>query len=151
MQERLDDLNKRKEEALQPGAQRSVDRQHEKGKLLARERIEYLLDPGSFHELDMLARHRAHNSGIDERPLTDGVITGWGTIDGRKIFRQSVSFGLRQSIPEGEDMFLTEGLESLSEFCVRSHLLRSRSRGSVLAPSRIHGDIPSAAPATGSV
>jgi len=92
MQERLDDLNKRKEEALQPGAQRSVDRQHEKGKLLARERIEYLLDPGSFHELDMLARHRAHNSGIDERPLTDGVITGWGTIDGRKIFVFSQDF-----------------------------------------------------------
>jgi acetyl-CoA carboxylase carboxyltransferase component len=92
MQERLDDLNKRKEEALQPGAQRSVDRQHEKGKLLARERIEYLLDPGSFHELDMLARHRAHNSGIEERPLTDGVITGWGTIDGRKIFVFSQDF-----------------------------------------------------------
>src|SRR5690349_16559473 len=92
MQERLDDLNKRKEEALQPGSQRSVDRQHEKGKLLARERIEYLLDPGSFHELDMLARHRAHNSGIEERPLTDGVITGWGTIDGRKIFVFSQDF-----------------------------------------------------------
>ena len=92
MQERLDDLNKRKEEALQPGSQRSVDRQHEKGKLLARERIEYLLDPGSFHELDMLARHRAHGSGIDERPLTDGVITGWGTIDGRKIFVFSQDF-----------------------------------------------------------
>jgi acetyl-CoA carboxylase carboxyltransferase component len=92
MQERLDDLNKRKEEALQPGSQRSVDRQHEKGKLLARERIEYLLDPGSFHELDMLARHRAHGSGIEERPLTDGVITGWGTIDGRKIFVFSQDF-----------------------------------------------------------
>ena len=92
MQERLDDLNKRKEEALQPGSQRSVDRQHEKGKLLARERIEYLLDPGSFHELDMLARHRAFNSGIEERPLTDGVITGWGTIDGRKVFVFSQDF-----------------------------------------------------------
>src|SRR5689334_15872272 len=92
MQERLDDLNKRKEEALQPGSQRSVDRQHEKGKMLARERIEYLLDPGSFHELDMLARHRAHGSGIEERPLTDGVITGWGTIDGRKIFVFSQDF-----------------------------------------------------------
>ncbi|MFM7870671.1 MAG: carboxyl transferase domain-containing protein, partial [Actinomycetota bacterium] len=61
-------------------------RQHEKGKLLARERIEYLLDPGSFQELDMLARHRAQAAGLEERPYTDGVITGWGTIDGRKVF-----------------------------------------------------------------
>ncbi|HBU01174.1 MAG TPA: hypothetical protein DEB20_01160, partial [Acidimicrobiaceae bacterium] len=44
------------------------ERQHSKGKMLARERIDYLLDEGSFHELDMLARHRAHDSGIEERP-----------------------------------------------------------------------------------
>jgi acetyl-CoA carboxylase carboxyltransferase component len=60
--------------------------------LLARERIEYLLDDGSFHELDMLARHRAHESGMTERPFTDGVITGWGTIDGRKVFVFSQDF-----------------------------------------------------------
>ncbi|MCU1487885.1 MAG: pccB, partial [Actinomycetia bacterium] len=87
LRERLDELNKRKEAALHAGSERSVERQHAKGKLLARERIEYLLDPGSFHELDMLARHRAHGMGLeDERPFTDGVITGWGTIDGRKVF-----------------------------------------------------------------
>ena len=61
--------------------------------MLARERIEYLLDPGSFHELDMLARHRSHGMGLqDERPYTDGVITGWGTIDGRKVFLFSQDF-----------------------------------------------------------
>ncbi len=92
MRERIDELNKRKEEALQPGSERSVQRQHEKGKQTARERIDYLLDPGSFHELDMLARHRAHGSGIEERPYTDGVITGWGTIDGRKVFVFSQDF-----------------------------------------------------------
>src|SRR5437763_9597202 len=87
LRERLDELSKRKEQALHAGSERSVERQHAKGKLLARERIEYLLDPGSFHELDMLARHRAHGMGLeDERPFTDGVITGWGTIDGRKVF-----------------------------------------------------------------
>jgi acetyl-CoA carboxylase carboxyltransferase component len=90
MRERLDDLLKRKEQALQPGSQRSVERQHAKGKLLARERIEYLLDEGSFHELDMLARHR--NADLDERPYTDGVITGWGTVDGRKVFVFSQDF-----------------------------------------------------------
>jgi acetyl-CoA carboxylase carboxyltransferase component len=92
MTERLAELAKRKEEAIQPGSDRSVERQHGKGKLLARERIEYLLDPGSFHELDMLARHRAHASGIEERPYTDGVVTGWGTIDGRKVFLFSQDF-----------------------------------------------------------
>jgi acetyl-CoA carboxylase carboxyltransferase component len=59
---------------------------------LARERLEYLLDPGSFHELDMLARHRAHAAGLEERPYTDGVITGWGTINDRKVFVFSQDF-----------------------------------------------------------
>jgi acetyl-CoA carboxylase carboxyltransferase component len=92
MTERLADLARRKEEALHAGSERSVERQHSKGKLLARERIDYLLDEGSFHELDMLARHRAHESGIEERPYTDGVVTGWGTIDGRKVFVFSQDF-----------------------------------------------------------
>jgi acetyl-CoA carboxylase carboxyltransferase component len=92
MQDRLVELNERRDQALHAGSERSVERQHAKGKLLARERIEYLLDEGSFHELDMLARHRAHDSGIEERPYTDGVITGWGTIDGRKVFVFSQDF-----------------------------------------------------------
>ncbi len=86
MAERIADLERRRDEALHAGSERAVQRQHDKGKLLARERIDYLLDPGSFHELDMLARHRALDSGIEERPYTDGVVTGWGTIDGRKVF-----------------------------------------------------------------
>ena len=86
MTEKLADLASRKEAALHAGSERSVKRQHEKGKLTARERIEYLLDEGSFTELDMLARHRAHGMGLEEtRPYTDGVITGFGTIDGRKV------------------------------------------------------------------
>ena len=92
MQAKVDDLRARKESALHAGSERSVQRQHDKGKMLARERIEYLLDPGSFHELDMLARHRAHEAGLDERPYTDGVITGWGTVDGRKVFVFSQDF-----------------------------------------------------------
>ena len=93
LQERLDELAKRKEEALHAGSERAVERQHAKGKLLARERIEQLLDPGSFHELDMLARHRAHGMGLEnDRPYTDGVITGWGTVDGRKVFLFSQDF-----------------------------------------------------------
>src|SRR5687768_9247076 len=86
MSERLDDLAKRKEEALHAGSAAAVERQHSRGKMTARERVEYLLDEGSFQELDMLARHRAHGMGLEQsRPYTDGVITGFGTIDGRKV------------------------------------------------------------------
>jgi acetyl-CoA carboxylase carboxyltransferase component len=92
MPERIEQLNKLKDEALHAGSERSVERQHAKGKLLARERIQYLLDPGSFHELDMLARHRVPPDLIAERPYTDGVITGWGTIEGRKVFVFSQDF-----------------------------------------------------------
>ena len=92
MGDRLDDLHRRKEEALHAGTERAVQRQHDKGKMLARERIDYFLDEGSFHELDMLVRHRAHGSGIEERPYTDGVVTGWGTVDGRKVFVFSQDF-----------------------------------------------------------
>ncbi len=87
IEERLEQLAALRDEALHAGSEVAVERQHERGKLTARERLEKLLDPGSFVELDMLARHRAHGFGIENsRPLTDGVVTGWGTIDGRKVF-----------------------------------------------------------------
>ena len=92
MNDRLEELNERKRQALRPSSERAEQRQHERGKLLARERIDYLLDPGSFHELDMLARHRALESGMPERPYTDGVVTGWGTVNGRKVFVFSQDF-----------------------------------------------------------
>ncbi len=92
MSAKLADLEARKQSALHAGSPRSIERQHAKGKLLARERVEFFLDPGSFHELDMLARHRAQASGLEEHPYTDGVITGWGTVDGRKVFVFSQDF-----------------------------------------------------------
>src|SRR5438270_116384 len=86
MQERLEELAKLKEAAEVPGPPPAIERHHQRGKLTARERIEHLLDDDSFQELDMLARHRAHGMGMDERRFyTDGVITGFGTIDGRKV------------------------------------------------------------------
>jgi acetyl-CoA carboxylase carboxyltransferase component len=85
MSERLADLARRKDEAYAPGSEAARQRQHDRGKMLARERIELLLDPGSFNELDVLARRPA-DSAFDDRPYTDGVITGWGTVEGRKIF-----------------------------------------------------------------
>ena len=92
MQERIADLQERRDSAVHAGSERAVERQHAKGKLLARERIDYLLDEGSFHELDMLARHRAHEAGLEDRPYTDGVITGWGTVEGRRVFVFSQDF-----------------------------------------------------------
>jgi acetyl-CoA carboxylase carboxyltransferase component len=86
MSQRLAELKARKEEALHAGSPRAIERQHAKGKMTARERLDYLLDEGSFQELDMLARHRAHGMGLEaHRPYTDGVVTGFGTIDGRKV------------------------------------------------------------------
>ncbi|MDQ1423888.1 MAG: acetyl-CoA/propionyl-CoA carboxylase carboxyl transferase subunit [Acidimicrobiaceae bacterium] len=88
--ERLEQLNKRKEQALNAGSESARHRQHDRGKMLARERVEYLLDSGSFHELDLLARTRLAEA--TDRPYTDGVITGWGTVDGRKVFLFSQDF-----------------------------------------------------------
>jgi acetyl-CoA carboxylase carboxyltransferase component len=92
MREKVEDLRARRQQALHAGSDRAVERQHAKGKMLARERIEALLDPGSFHELDQLVRHQAHTAGLEERPYTDGVITGWGTVEGRKVFVYSQDF-----------------------------------------------------------
>ena len=84
--DRLEELARRREQALHAGSERAVERQHERGKMTARERVGYLLDEGSFSELDMLARHRATGMGLEEnRPYTDGVVTGFGTIDGRRV------------------------------------------------------------------
>ena len=92
MHDIIQQLDAKRARARLGGGEKRIAAQHAKGKLTARERIELLLDPGSFHELDMLARHRAHDSGLLERPYTDGVVTGWGTVDGRKIFIFSQDF-----------------------------------------------------------
>ena len=86
MSQRLEELAERRRMARNAGSPKAVEKHHAKGKMTARERIDYLLDDGSFQELDMLARHRAHGMGLEEqRPYTDGVITGFGTIDGRRV------------------------------------------------------------------
>jgi len=93
MDPRLKDLRARKDEAIHAGSDDAISRQHARGKMTARERVEVLLDPGSFVELDLLARHRAVGVGVDtQRPYTDGVITGWGTVEGRQIFVFSQDF-----------------------------------------------------------
>ena len=83
---KLADLERRRQEAVHAGSEQAVAKQHDRGKLTARERIDLLLDPGSFTEFDELARHRAHDFGIEAtRPYGDGVVTGYGTVDGRPV------------------------------------------------------------------
>jgi acetyl-CoA carboxylase carboxyltransferase component len=84
--DKLADFRRRVEQAEHAGSERAVAKQHEKGKLTARERIDLLLDPGSFVELDSLAVHRARGFGVEDRQIPgDGVVTGYGTIDGRQV------------------------------------------------------------------
>ena len=86
-EERIEELRSLRDQALHAGSERAVARQHEQGKMTARERIQLLLDKGSFEETDMFVRHQASGFGIEEtRPPGDAVITGWGTIDGRTVF-----------------------------------------------------------------
>src|SRR6516162_6082249 len=90
---KIADLQRRRDEAVHAGSARAVERQHAKGKMTARERIERLLDPGSFTELDELARHRATAFGVDaNRPYGDGVVTGFGLVDGRPVCVYSQDF-----------------------------------------------------------
>jgi propionyl-CoA carboxylase beta chain len=83
---KLADLYRRSDEAVHAGSAQAVERQHARGRQTARERIDALLDPGSFVELDALMRHRSTSFGMAEkRPFGDGVVTGSGTIDGRPV------------------------------------------------------------------
>jgi propionyl-CoA carboxylase beta chain len=83
---KLEDLERRLDEAVHAGSAKAVEKQHAKGRKTARERIELLFDEGSFVELDELARHRSTAFGLEKRrPYGDGVVTGYGTIDGRQV------------------------------------------------------------------
>ena len=83
---KLADLDRRLDEAVHAGSAKAVEKQHAKGRKTARERIELLFDEGSFVELDELARHRSTAFGLEKnRPYGDGVITGYGTVDGRQV------------------------------------------------------------------
>ncbi|EFO29224.1 propionyl-CoA carboxylase beta chain [Roseibium sp. TrichSKD4] len=93
MKEILAELENRRETARLGGGQRRIDSQHSKGKLTARERIEILLDEGSFEEFDMFKRHRCTDFGMDEQHIPgDGVVTGWGTVNGRTVYVFSKDF-----------------------------------------------------------
>ncbi len=93
MEKQLSALEEKKALARLGGGQKRIEKQHAKGKLTARERIELLLDEGSFEELDMLVRHRSTDFGLDKQKFyADGVVTGYGNINGRLIYVFSQDF-----------------------------------------------------------
>ena len=112
-------LEAKRLEARQGGGQRRIDAQHARGKLTARERLELLLDPGSFEEFDMFVEHRCADFGMTEQKFPgDGVVTGWGTIDGRivyvfakdfTVFGGSLSQAHAQKVCKVQDMALRNG------------------------------------------
>ena len=93
MKDILGELDNRRADARLGGGEKRVAGQHAKGKLTARERIELLLDEGSFEEYDMFVAHRTHEFGMQaNRPPGDGVVTGWGTVNGRQVYVFSQDF-----------------------------------------------------------
>jgi acetyl-CoA carboxylase carboxyltransferase component len=84
---KIEKLSEMRQQAQMGGGQARVDKQHAKGKMTARERLEKLLDPGTFREIDAFATHRATTFGLEEKMfLGDSVVTGWGTIGGRQVY-----------------------------------------------------------------
>ena len=90
---KIQQLLEKREEAKAGGGIKRIEAQHEKGKYTARERIDMLLDDGSFEETDMFVSHRSHDFGLEKQKyLSDGVVTGHGTIDGRVVYVYSQDF-----------------------------------------------------------
>ena len=106
IEDKIRELERRNQEAELGGGQKRIDQQHAKGKMTARERIHYLLDKGSFEEVDKFVLHRCNDFGMDKMKIPgDGVVTGYGTINGRQIFifsQDFTVFGGSLSGPFGE-------------------------------------------------
>jgi acetyl-CoA/propionyl-CoA carboxylase carboxyl transferase subunit len=95
VEDRIEELRERRASALMPAGPGAAEKQHDKGKLTARERLDILMDAGSFVETDPFTVHRSSDFGMDKRrPPGDGIVTGYGTIDGRKVFVASQDFGV---------------------------------------------------------
>ena len=125
---------------MHAGSAKAVERQHARGKLTARERIDLLLDDGSFVEFDSFARHRSTNFGLaGNRPYGDGVVTGYGTVDGRDIcvFSQDVAvFGGSLGEVYGEKIVKSPGFRPAPPAGRWSGSTRAAAPGSRRASSR---------------
>ena len=93
MKDILEKLEERRARARAGGGQTRIDAQHKRGKLTARERLELLMDRGSFEEFDMFVEHRSADFGMENSRIPgDGVVTGWGTVNGRTVFAFAKDF-----------------------------------------------------------
>lgn len=93
MTNKLRELKQKRERILKLGGEDKIKKQHDSKKLTCRERIEYLLDPGSFNEIDMFVEHRCQEFDMKDTFVPcDGVVTGYGTINGRKVFVYAQDF-----------------------------------------------------------
>lgn len=91
--QKIEELERMNEQALLAGGESRIAKQHEKGKLTARERVDLLLDPGSFQEIGKFVMHRSKDFGLEkQRILGDGIVTGYGTVDGRLVYVFSQDF-----------------------------------------------------------
>src|SRR5215468_1511694 len=105
MKDIQENLERRRASARAGGGERRIAAQHKRGKLTARERLELLMDKGSFEEFDMFVEHRATDFGMDKVKISgDGVVTGWGTVNGRTVFGGSLSETHAQKITKIQDM-----------------------------------------------
>ncbi|MBP8645696.1 MAG: methylmalonyl-CoA carboxyltransferase [Syntrophobacteraceae bacterium] len=94
--ERIQELREREAKIKEMGGPKAIAQQHERGKMTARERLDYFFDPGSFHEIDMFVKHRGTLFGIDKVEIpADGVVTGYGTVNGRTVFAFAQDFTSR--------------------------------------------------------
>ena len=155
---KIEDLRKRIDEAVHSASEAAVTKQHAKGKLTARERIALLLDEGSFQEMDEFARHRSSAFGMEKnRPYGDGVVIGFGTIDGRSVavysqdftifggslgevmaekIRKIMEFALKNGIPliginDSGGARIQEGVQALGGY---GHIFRLNTRSSGVIP-----------------
>ena len=119
MRDILEKLDQRRDKARLGGGLKRIDAQHGRGKLTARERIELLLDEGSFEEFDMFVEHRCSDFGMEAQKIPgDGVVTGWGTVNGRlvyvfskdfTVFGGSLSMAHAEKIVKVQDMAIQNG------------------------------------------
>jgi len=155
---KIEDLRARLDEAVHSASEAAVTKQHAKGKLTARERIALLLDEGSFQEMDEFARHRSNAFGMDKyRPYGDGVVIGFGTIDGRSVavysqdftifggslgevmaekIRKIMEFALKNGVPliginDSGGARIQEGVQALGGY---GHIFRLNTRASGVIP-----------------
>lgn len=138
MTEILRQLEEKRAEARAGGGERRIQSQHAKGKLTARERIEILMDEGSFEEFDMFVEHRSHDFGMEKQKTPgDGVVTGWGTVNGRlvyvfakdfTVFGGSLSETHAQKICKIQDMALKVGAPIIGLFDAGARAFRKGLR-----------------------